>query len=1757
MPTDRTTTDSDALGDGAAPEADARLGVAPAAGVPGGDGGPPRRRRRAARAALGVLGALALVGVGALVFLQTSAGQSWALGLVIDQIENLVADDVEVTADELSGSFLTGARLVGLDLRRDGETVLAVDTVGIDYNLTTLLNRTFSASDLIVAGPALRVRQRADSTFNVSGLLKPSQDTTGGGFAVVIERLVVRDGRADVRWLTSDGRDSVHSVRALRADVRDFVSRPDSLVGRIEALAFRALAPFGAGEMSVAGSGAFSKEALDLANLQIDSRAGTELRGGARLVFEGGALPAFDADIEATPLALEDARAFAGVALFGDPRLRLRADSDGDRLTFSLSGALNDATLSVDGDLSRDTDGPLRYRAEGQLRRFNPAALTGNDALAADLTGDLRVNLQGVDPDDLSGTFDVRLRETRVAGRQLDRLRLDGSVSAGRVSFDVDGSLPGASLDAEGYLRPFDDVKQVRVAGTAVDVDLGLLLPGSGRTDTFAGDFALLGRGQSLDTFSGTAALALTRADLDLGERRLRLANADLDAAIDRGYVEYDADLTLAGDDGRVVASGDLRLGRDPLPFTAEGEAYGLNLAALTGNPSQESDLTGDFAIDALGLDVAQSAIDLRADLRDSRYGTYTVAAGQLAVELRGGTAAIDADLDLGPGGQVTATGTARPFADPLAFDLQGTMRNLDLAELQGVPERYSDLTGTYVVSGAGVDPATMSLDAQIAITEPSSYGERFVDAADLAVTLRGGELAIDGTARTPEGAFDLALSGRPFDENPSFAFRETCFSDLDVSAFARAAPRTDLAGCFSGRIAGLGDLPTADGEGVVTLRRSTVNEAEIEDGRVQFTLREGALGATLDIDLASPTAEEGVAEGGRLVAAVQGRPFDDVPSFAVRGRAEALDAGALLDLPPDQPLRLSLAYDLSLRGTDPETMDLAGSLSGGGSQLGPVRLDTLQARFALADGVVRVDTLTLDTDVADLAGGGTLALFDAQAASDFRLAGAVESLAPLAAYSEQTLGLERGTVDLAVAADAGGPLRVLGTVEARQLVVGEYAVTGLDAALRGSLDRSAPDSLRLDALDGRLVTTFDVLSTPRFRVEGGDMTVAADDGEFTVEGAVTVDNRRDLDFFARLEAQTSPPAVVLERGRFGVDGTTWTLQQEARIALEDGSVDVRGLLLSAEDGGQQIAADGQIDFDGQQDFVITVEDVQIGGITDLLSLDALGGELTATLLLSGPADAPLIDGTVELAEFTSRGEVVGALEATVAYANNRLGLDAVLTHVDGEALTVEGSVPFEFALAEAPATEVRDDAGVNLVARAAAFPVAWAQPFLEERGYSDLGGQLRLDLTVRGTQGDPRLDGVAELSNGRLGVVATGRTYDPIQADLTFQNDRIVLEDVRILEDGREALDVSGVVRLRELSVGELDLTITPRGFTAMDTRTFRGLTLGRGSSPLRLTGTLERPLLRGAVVVTEGDIFLTDELAPPELDPVVLTDEQIREVESRFGRVVTARDTAVNRFTDALDYDLTVEIRRNVWLRSQGALPFEIEFEGDLQATKRSFAEESRLFGQIELVRGTVKPFAALNRRFEIEGGTLTFNGDPLGAILDFTAAADVNVAGSVSGQSAVTVTLEASGQFNDNPTFRLTSTPSLEQADIISLIATGRLASEGAGALAGAGQQLVFGGLSAFAEGLAGGLSGLDLQVDVDASGAVVVRLGRYLTDQAFVTVGYAVSDQNARDDNSGAVVTLDYAIRQWLAAQGEVRVNSQGVNPGGGLNVELTW
>src|SRR5690606_34701526 len=294
-----------------------------------------------------------------------------------------------------------------------------------------------------------------------------------------------------------------------------------------------------------------------------------------------------------------------------------------------------------------------------------------------------------------------------------------------------------------------------------------------------------------------------------------------------------------------------------------------------------------------------------------------------------------------------------------------------------------------------------------------------------------------------------------------------------------------------------------------------------------------------------------------------------------------------------------------------------------------------------------------------------------------FALEAVIEDLAPLNAYVAEPLSLQEARLDALVTGEPGRPLLFDVAVVAERFAYGATAVNGLDSRITGSF---VPDSLALD-LRARAGSAF--CSRPGLLVEAGDCDVVSNAEAFTVEGAITLDRRRDFDFFADVDLNPEAPALTLQRFRLNLDGEAWTLAGPTRITYGE-AYRVENLLLRSADGEQQIAADGVIDPDGEQAFVLTIENFRTDGLTALAGFDGLGGRLTTTLLMTGPAAEPEIDGTLTLADFTSRGVPVGSIDIDLAYARSRLNLDARLDHTSGSALTADGYLPLNFSLAGA-----------------------------------------------------------------------------------------------------------------------------------------------------------------------------------------------------------------------------------------------------------------------------------------------------------------------------------------------------------------------------------------------------------------------------------------------------------------------------------------
>lgn len=1431
----------------------------------------------------------------------------------------------------------------------------------------------------------------------------------------------------------------------------------------------------------------------------------------------------FDIDLRGTRL---DSLSGTVQAKVFDSRV---ADVFIDRST--LDAELEDGLARIDARVQLPGSGPIvaegtlrpldevpAYNLRGRVTRFNLASVLDDPAQQSDVTGTFSIDGTGFAPETATIDAVVSLDRSTINAYRVEEGRAELHLAQGDLDFGVRMLFPEGFVAVNGQAQFRDEVTYAVQRGRIENVDVAALL-GQPEASALNGNFRLEGRGTDPQTL-------VLASDLDLFDSvygPYRLAAADLNVQMRQGLltVQGAADLVEAGSFELAMRTRPF----DPTPTLQITQAVfrDVDVGVLTQNPAQQSDLDGTASFTLTGFDPATMRLQGQFTLRPSRFNEQEINGATVTADLRQGALRFDAGIDI-PSGDVRLEGTARPFLAMPTYSIeQGSFEGIDLAAFTGNPALRSDLNGTLSASGRSFDPARMVLEGRLDLSR-SRFNEQTIESAFLDGTWRDGALDFSLGLDLPEGRTRLAGAARPLDEVPTYMIREGTFAGLNVGAFI-ADPnwQTNLNGTISLEGSGL-DPDSMALDARITFSPSIVNDAQVSGGTLDAVLDDGLLRFGADF----------VFPEGRARVDASGRFFDEVPAYQAEGHLQNVDVADFLGN-DTLTARFDVAFDVEGRGLDPETMTLAGRVTSRDAQYENIDLDTLYADFRLNDGLLRLDSLLLRSNVADARGAGQVVLLDSLGtrASDFSFTADVRDLAPLRPFiGAEQFQLQGGTLSGRV---YGPSTRLQFDVDAdlQSLVYNTIRLADFEGQLAGEL---GPDRrLTLGEMHGEMEN----LSLPQFVVQRGILDVRYEDDDAIFNLAFEIDERRNARLAGRVDLRPDNQHVLLEDLTVRLDTTRWQLLQPATITYGD-AYRISGFLLYADD--QQIAVDGIIDPDDQQSLVMTVENVRIDAVTDLLDFQGLGGTVNGSIDLTGPGAAPNLAGTLVF-DMTSYRRNVGNLVLNLGYDDLRLQIDALLSHAEGGTLSIDGYIPLDLRLAEAEGTQTggrvgiqttlaAEDTGVNLTVTSDSFAIGWIRPFLDPEMFNAFDGRLAGEFEIRGTLGSPVLSGSATLADGVVGLTQFGVAYRNIRAAFMMEDNRIVIQDA-VMESGSGTATATGTVNLTALTLGEFDIALQADNFLAVDSREYSA----EVDATLQLQGTTERPIVTGKLQLREAEINLTDQMTSPEFETVELTEADIRILEQRFGLRVTAEDTTTFDFYEALTMDLDVEMRRNTWLRSRSNPAMEIQFSGNLDLSKQPY-EDIQIFGSIEVVpeHSSISQFG---KRFNLETGTLTFNGPATDPYIDVEAAYEVPARGGSDPEVAITLSVDGRLQEQLNVELGSRNPTGLEMTDILSYLATGRPAAGGL-ALGSTAQTLAFDQLAALIEGFAGAELGLDV-VEVEQlglEGTTVLTAGKYVSPRLFVSVSQPVSLGGEAEvagtaaDRPSTIITIEYQVWQAL-------------------------
>jgi autotransporter translocation and assembly factor TamB len=1041
-----------------------------------------------------------------------------------------------------------------------------------------------------------------------------------------------------------------------------------------------------------------------------------------------------------------------------------------------------------------------------------------------------------------------------------------------------------------------------------------------------------------------------------------------------------------------------------------------LNLAPIFKSPTQKSDITGDTR-----FDITIASAPATAPVIDRLSGGFTFRGphasmfGYEATKVAADGAIKGPRVNLAAAA-VTAYGSAATTKGvivipgvkrPIEYDLEGTATHLDVYGLPAImkaPKLKTDLTvAGYHAKGKGTS-----------VTASVTFKESIVEGATIA----------DGTVATFESANDrIAYSGKG------------TVSGLNVRRLGKALNIASLDDPrYDGRVNGTFDVSgtgttvagmTLNAAG--TLTDSSMVGTHVPEMTFKTTIANAALSVTANgaFDQLNPKV---VTERDDLEGNVNGR---------VDGTFGIPDLTA-----PITPAGLSFDGHITL----------------GPSLIRNVQVAAADAQGRYQSEVADLQRLAVKGPDVTLEASGRLAL-DRTSSSNLKYHVQSSDITAVGELAGQK-NLDGSVVFDGTITGNAASLQTTGTLNGSGLAYGENKALDLNSKYTVTI----PD---LDFVNSRVEatteSTFVSIGAAQINKFTATTTYAQKQLEFSTKFQ---EHTREVDARGTVIFHPDHQEIHLPEFALRTEGVEWRSAPGSKAAIQYGQdrlsfQDVR--LVNAD---QTLEVSGSIEPKGDQPtgaIDVHAQNVDLTQIEKLLMQEhGFSGRLTADAKITGRLNRPIVDGKFEIKDGGFQSYTYQSLTATVGYTGDRIALDATLQQAPDVAITARGTVPmtiFQKGAGEHVAATPEDTIDVRV--QTPSINLAIIQGFTTQ--VANVQGTLQADVRVVGSGRDPHLQGFVEIKNGAFSAPRLGTTYTGFDTRIDLENDRVTIRKFQALDEHRQPLNIGGQLAVHEGQVGSVDISIDSHNFELIDNE------LGDADvdSNLKVTGELLRPRIEGDVRVVSGRLevdkimqLFYDPYRVEELPDIVSAESKVANAGSaqeatktalRQASQVGVTPQAAGEAAEAaappsgifnnIALNLRVRIPDNFVLRGRRIRPggptraaigdMNITVGGDLDIRKEAGGPVT-LGGVVNTVRGT---YQFQGRQFELQrDGTIRFTGEAeLNPVLDISATRQIPDTGVVA---KVHVTGSAK-----SPELELSSTPPLDESDILSLIVFNR--------------------------------------------------------------------------------------------------------------------
>lgn len=600
--------------------------------------------------------------------------------------------------------------------------------------------------------------------------------------------------------------------------------------------------------------------------------------------------------------------------------------------------------------------------------------------------------------------------------------------------------------------------------------------------------------------------------------------------------------------------------------------------------------------------------------------------------------------------------------------------------------------------------------------------------------------------------------------------------------------------------------------------------------------------------------------------------------------------------------------------------------------------------------------------------------------------------------------------------------------------------------------------TLREDSL-GRLMPTLaaDLRSAAldfagqHFRDIRASIDFAGGSGRLAVSSSGDAEEER-LDVLASIHAFGDVRQLRVERLRLAAAAYEWSLRGNPAIDVFDDAVVIHSLEMQSISARttqpQRIRIEGVLSADPRDTLSAVIDQVRIGDLSDMVrGKYAMAGVLDGRVSLTGLFDQPEVTGDLDVARFVFDGRPLGHVRVQSMYVAGEpdITLDATVRPLEED----EGAAPLEEIPAGATANDLRLFGTFRLPVPASdaapadpgrldlALSARHADAFFFDYIFKEIAGArgvLQGTGSIGGHFRKPIFNADLTLDDGGMRIPNFNLAYD-VEGRVTVDSAAIRLQQVRVDDATGGRAIVDGDILFNDYRFFSFDLRANLDETQFMNVLSSREMGFYgdvRASGNVTLTGPLDRASLTSNDATIHPDsrvyIAIMEESGAADSGFIVFADSSgsIPDMSRilRRAHVLSKRPAGERMFVDGLEMDLNI-------LASQGTnlhLVIDPVLGDVINATASGRIQLQRsegdfsAYGTMEVNAGDYLFTAGdvFVRRFLIDGGSITWDGDPANAVMDIQAsyrtrasAAGLNIAASDRTRIPLIVRLDITGR------------------------------------------------------------------------------------------------------------------------------------------------